>query len=443
MPRNEIPLYILLTTALTALAYRQRNSRAKVPRIEAGLKDGFCGHNEIFITRLPIIQGDATSWGTLLHLFHEQDAPVTLQGNRLASPKESWKDLTTIDVHKQTNGTGVTISRTTLIALLILSNARIIYEYSDSSGYRAALGSWTGQWYITWRAGQEAIVSLKPHDSHSPASDVYPPCFPARVDRCVQMMAGVILNASAPHSFSVAFPGRLAPGRYRLEHQPKGFGLSHGSRHIYNMNGGKVFEIDFLFPRPMEDGDEDEKLCLRLPSLEADRPVWLYIPAQVHVILAEAMDRLPWGNLSWSVHRGMRDVLLAFARRTMNDHRQALAQTLRDAAHRYHAQLSKAGWDISFAKSYMAEMAASAVLAGRGNSGDAVRIVTALAEQVHGGNVAQRDETIFWREPQQKPGDGILGRDAIVALVKCFVLEWSVDFNYQIYHQLPITLQLR
>lgn len=176
--------------------------------------------------------------------------------------------------HDKVNG--VSISRTTLITLLILSDARIIHEFSDSSGYRASLGSWTGQWYINWRVGSPAIVTLRPHDSHTPATDVYPPTFSARVDKCVQMMTGVIVHPTQPETLRVAFPGRMPPGRYRLEHQSKGFALSHGAQHMYNMNGGKVFEIDFLFPRPLQSYGSDpyDEVKLQLPSLEPKQPVF-------------------------------------------------------------------------------------------------------------------------------------------------------------------------
>jgi hypothetical protein len=474
----------LLLLVLTAIAVvvrltRWTSNRSKkevTHEIKASLKDGFCGHNDILISRLPLPQAHASSWATLLRLFHEHSAQVTVHGDVLISSKKSWKaleasfghartraDLSQIpgeaQLHKLSSADGsydfytsrgnahgthaVQINRATLITLLTLSNGRTIYEYSDASGYRGAFGSWTGQWYINWRAGQPAVVTLKPHDSHSPATDVYPPTFPARVDRCVQMMAGVVVDATAPMSFSVAFPGRLAPGHYRLEHQKNGFGLSHGSRHIYNMNGGKVFEIDFLYPRPIDYVDKKEDFCLKLPSLQDDRDVLLHVSSQEHRILEEALDKLPWANLSWSMHRGMRDLLLACACDRMNQYRAPLARQLRDAAQKYHAQLVNSGWNSDFAKSQMGEMASSAVLAGRGNSGDAVRIVTALAEQIHGGTAAQRDTTSFWtggladvsKETQLQP-------DEIVALVKCFVLEWSQDFNYQMYHQLPLTLLL-
>ncbi|KAF5848372.1 hypothetical protein GGP41_005772 [Bipolaris sorokiniana] len=98
-------------------------------------------------------------------------------------------------------------------------------------------------------------------------------------------------------------------------------------------------------------------------------------------------------------------------------------------------------------------MTSSAILAERGNSGDAVRIVTALAAlEYAGGNepdLSTLDETAFWRRivsekvtgiKENEVDNGWLSRDAIAALVKCFVLEWSVDFDYQFYHRLPTDL---
>ncbi|KAL5428779.1 hypothetical protein PMIN04_000646 [Paraphaeosphaeria minitans] len=390
MPTNDFPSRVLPALAVLAAA--------------ASLKDGFCGHNNILISRLPLPQASPSSWGllTLVRLFHEHDAQVTVRGDTLVSSKKSWADLETgprysrvlgtvpnlrsfssdaqprklrsadgsYDVYDTARGHGthaVRINRATLINILVLSNARAIYEYSDASGYRGAFGSWTGQRYIDWRAGQPAVVTLRPHDSHAPTTDVYPPAFPARVGRCVRMMAGVVVDAASPESFGAAFPGRLAPDRYRLKHRRNGFGLSHGSRHTYNMNGGKVFEIDFLFPEPVLEMDAQgaggwraprSSICLALPSLSGDDGVEVDVSWQDEKTLSKALDRLPWTNLSWSMHRGMRDLLLAVAHESMEQHRDTLARSLRDAAQTYHAQLVCSGWDGDFAKKRMGEMAA-------------------------------------------------------------------------------------
>ena len=92
-----------------------------------------------------------------------------------------------------------------------------------------------------------------------------------------------------------------------------------------------------------------------------------------------------------------------------------------------------------FVQESMGDMAASAILAGRGNSGDAVRGVTALAEVMHGGTITQRNVTDFWRQSRSEPESvRPLDADAIVALVKCVTVECSVDFDYELYYQLPL-----
>lgn len=91
-------------------------------------------------------------------------------------------------------------------------------------------------------------------------------------------------------------------------------------------------------------------------------------------------------------------------------------------------------------------MAASAVLAGQGNSGDSVRVVTDIAAVYVGDwDVARLDEVEFWRREDVRRDavqDGPVQLDAqgVVALTKFFVLEWSQEFDYQLYHHLPISL---
>ena len=52
------------------------------------------------------------------------------------------------------------------------------------------------------------------------------------------------------------------------------------------------------------------------------------------------------------------------------------------------------------------------------------------------------DKTTFWREQLRSPSsaDVSLTPQMVIALTKCFVLEWSVEFDYQIYHDLPTEL---
>lgn len=83
------------------------------------------------------------------------------------------------------------------------------------------------------------------------------------------MTAGVVVTL-IPNRFRCAFPGRKAPGLWLLEYEPKGFPGAHGSRHLHNMMGGEVYEVDFLFAREFG-GRRDlppHELMLALPSKE-------------------------------------------------------------------------------------------------------------------------------------------------------------------------------
>lgn len=89
----------------------------------------------------------------------------------------------------------------------------------------------------------------------------------------------------------------------------------------------------------------------------------------------------------------------------------------------------------------MSDMARSAVFVGRGNSGDLVRVVTFLAELCWEGIREGMDETKFWGNGLKRiPKLEELNGNAIVILTKCFLLEWSIDFNYQLYYYLPLKL---
>ena len=87
-------------------------------------------------------------------------------------------------------------------------------------------------------------MSFSGHDSHTAVRDVYPTAFPARVDKCIEMLAGIILIEGHKR---LAFPGRKKKVRpWILRERKKGFPGAHGSRHLYNMMGGKVYDVDLL-----------------------------------------------------------------------------------------------------------------------------------------------------------------------------------------------------
>lgn len=72
-----------------------------------------------------------------------------------------------------------------------------------------------------------------------------------------------------------------------------------------------------------------------------------------------------------------------------------------------------------------------------GNSGDAVKIVTDIALILLDEEVATLDETNCWRLVEPTSGSPSLSLMVVVALVKCFLLEWSNELDYQMYHDFP------
>ena len=202
-------------------------------------------------------------------------------------------------------------------------------RYSDASGHRASYTSYCGHFYIEWPLGAPAVVHFHPHNSHSRSTDVYPLMFRVRVDRCVQMMAGVIASADRT-SFQCAFFRRKPPGEWVLKYQRKGFPGAHGSRYLCNMMGGKVYEVDFLHARRLDEESPPDTLELRLPSTESNKQLLMRVPIIEQEILDHAMDCLPWSSLSCSIHRGLRDIVVAYAKPTMDRFRQDLASRLQD-----------------------------------------------------------------------------------------------------------------
>ncbi|KAI1136144.1 hypothetical protein F5Y05DRAFT_111674 [Hypoxylon sp. FL0543] len=455
------------------------------PVIAAGMARGFCGVRTVHITRIPASPTGRAGWSTVLAMFNHAapvfagapdgdaaekgslSAATTASGGSdggrasadVAAACASWEQLDRKALKRHQDHACIVISRTTLIAMLVMTNGRPVFQYSDATGFRAGYASYCGQWYITWPIGQEAIVKFAAHDSIG-TSEVLPRSFPQRVDRCGQIISGVVISSSptSTSSFAVAFPGRKPAGTYRLEHAEKGFQGAHSGRHLYNMLGGRAFEVDFLSARPLA-GDDDGSaspdaapLVLELPSTDAGkRGVRMLVPPREQRILAQALDCLPWTRLSWSAHRGLRDILLAYGKRAMDARRGALAALLRRTVEARADVLRARGWDAEFVRNNMGHMAASAVLAGGGNSGDSVRVVTDVAAVCVGEDwdLARLDEVVFWRRladldaNEEEKGEELeeeLDAQAVVALTKFFVLEWSQEFDYQLYHYLPIDL---
>ena len=237
----------------------------------------------------------------------------------------------------------------------------------------------------------------------------------------------------------VAFCGRKPAGRYELQYVVKGFPGAHGSRHLFNMMGGKVYEVDFMYARPIHPEEVAEKtsdMVLSLPSTDKGGVTEMVVNSTEEEMIKHALDCLPWASLSWSIHRGMKDILTVYAKPVMDSYRHQLASTLKQFVHNNPASLDARGWNPKFVRESMGDMAAGAILAGSGNSGDLVRVVTEIVLAMVGDwGFPRLDNVRFWRNDQRH-----LDLEGVVALTKVFVLEWSNEFVYQLYHELPITI---
>ena len=230
-----------------------------------------------------------------------------------------------------------------------------------------------------------------------------------------------------------------------LKYVVKGFPGAHGSRHLYNMMGGKFYEVGFMSAiTTLDFAIPEGALLLDLPGTNEDkrRRVRMIVPVECHDKIKWTLDCLPWNSLSWSIHRGMRDILLAFGKPVMNEFRSELADLLKATVADNPVALDNIGWNPEFVRKSMGDIASSAIMDGNGDSGDLVRVVTDVARAYLGHTELDRhfealDEIRFWRLPA---AERRLDRAGLIALTKFFVLEWSIETDYQLYHQLPLTM---
>lgn len=416
------------------------------PAISIQEAEKFCGANNLRLTRHPHNGMGTNGWATLMSFIRPNTAPSTptpTKDNASFNPVAAWSNVPLAPLSLQDGKLCVPISRAALMTLFALTNARCVFTYSDAAGHRSAYPSYAGQWGVTWPIREQCIVTFAAHDGMNAMKDVYPPTFPLRAGKCIEMLAGIVGDGQ---EWKVAFPGRAKKqGSWLLQERKKGFPGAHGSRHLYNMAGGKSAEVDFLALAPagrIEVTSDDLKLEVQCadPNVDTAR---IIVQKHEQELLRRALDCLPWTHLSWSMHRGMRDILLAYGSGVMNRYREELASVISATVRDKEIALIEAGWSPEFLRTSMADMASSSVMFGRGNSGDLVRIVASLVEILvdnsDGGESINKDQTSFWRS-SQRPAK--LDLDGIVALTKFFVLEWSQELNYQLYHQLPGTVYL-
>ncbi|KAL8834291.1 MAG: hypothetical protein Q9176_007569 [Flavoplaca citrina] len=126
----------------------------------------------------------------------------------------------------------------------------------------------------------------------------------------------------------------------------------------------------------------------------------------------------------------------------MDTYRESLAQKLLDNVHQASDILEARGWHPEFIKESIPGIIYNSVMAGAGDSDDAVRVVTQAALLLWDPPMSGLGKTRFWREQLDWPlkAKQPLTPHMVIALTKCFVLEWSLTFDHQIYHDLPAEL---
>ena len=360
----------------------------------------------------------------------------------------------------------LTISPLTLLTLLVVSNSYERYLLNGESGLRAMYMGYIGSWQISWPIGRPAVVEfLGLPPSLRAQSDPFPHFVKRRVDKCLLMLLGMICGGSIDN---IGFADEEDDARSVLEFR-KGGGTGKSRSYLYYLLGGRQFESDYLLRRGLSQAETPPKeaLCLTVPAGLAQHSgssrsfqeretapqsfVTIFVPSFEQGKLATALDCLPWSNLSWSIHRGMQTLLLAYGKEVMNEYRPVLARGLEAAAHEQAHELKRRGWNPAFVDNHMAAVAKTSTMQSGGENGDSVRIVTDVALLYSQYKDESRlDETHFWREQLRKRKDSQnaevkidLSGDAIVALTKYWVLEWSHELDHRIHEILPHELLVK
>jgi len=267
------------------------------------------------------------------------------------------------------------------------------------------------------------------------------------------MLSGTVTDGLEA-GWKLAFPGRAeGQGPWELQERKCRVPGAHGDQSLYNMMGCKVFETDMLVltrSSTGQDGSPDGHQRLEVPCLSSEKndTAIMLVPRHVQKLLAKALDCLPWSTFSWSIHQGLKDILVAYGKPIMDSYRLKLAHTLMSAVRDHEKALVERGWDADFVHDCFEDMAETSILAGRGSDGDMVRIVVdiveILMESSEKGSGMNRDQTLFWRNLLEEDSkvDSHLDMEAVVALTKFFVLEWSQKLDYSFYHELPVDLYL-
>jgi hypothetical protein len=101
----------------------------------------------------------------------------------------------------------------------------------------------------------------------------------------------------------------------------------------------------------------------------------------------------------------MREIHPAYSKPTVDRCRRQLAALLKRTFSSQPHLLEWKGWESNFVRNSMCEMAVSAVLLGKGNSGDLVRVVMDIMRgSVDKWALDQRDDVHFWHYRMSRRG---------------------------------------
>lgn len=251
---------------------------------------------------------------------------------------------------------------------------------------------------MEWPIGARPTLHFEPHINYQGGKDAFPTYFPRRPRKCVDMALGVIergFNESGSR-IRVAFAGRKNLGPCLLKLLPKRFRAQRSAADFWNTFGGEAHEVDFLFRERLEDLTfvPPHDYTLNVPSLVDDQFSTMYLPALERVVIADCLDYVPWSPIAWSMHRGTKDILAAYALPYIKIYRAPLATTLRSAVTTHAFTLIQQGWEAVFVKRNMADQAISALFGGD-CSGDVCRILSAIVEAICNKRVEELDHTDF------------------------------------------------
>jgi hypothetical protein len=332
------------------------------------------------------------------------------------------------------------------MTMLVVSSVRIMQRLRGPSGLRYVYRGYTGIFLVDWPLGAPAMVHFTVLDTRTSREDVYPRGFYRNVRHAIQMMCGTVYDGK---KFHVHVGGREPAGTYRLQYRPGGLNGTVAARDLYDTMGGNVYDADLLSAVELDEATAAKMegvLQLLLPALEGSHAhAVTYVPPAEQRVLAELMDKLPWTQLAWPMHRGLRDLVVAYGKSQWTIHQNALANTLRKAVRGQEQLLINQGWCRQFVYENLASVVADGIMRDKGSLTRAVTSVALLLWKSGDTNDPQLHETVFWRNALEAnitevDADAHLDPDTVIALCKLYTVQCSYEFDYGVYQDLPTKL---